>query len=195
MTYRTNHPPTVPALDGSDNLVSEAGRAIADGVRAGRRRQRGWHWPLWVVGLLAIPVAAHAYLIAKALHDPGLAVERDYYTRAVAWDAEMDQQRKNAALAWQVSGEPGPLHADGASLRVHVRGADGQPVANAVVQVRARHNARPSEAADATGTTDAQGAVTVALRGLRSTGLHGFAIAVTAGDNRYTALLRRDIGR
>ncbi len=195
MTTQNHATPIDPALCGSDNLVGEAGRVVATSLRAGKQAGRGWQWPLLVVALLAIPVAAHAFLIAKALRDPGLAVERDYYKRAVAWDAEMAQQRDNGTLAWQVSVEPGPLQPTGTTATVRALDSRGQPLPNATVRVRARHNARPAETAEATALTDIQGRATVALVGLQSTGLHAFGVEVAAGPVRFTATRRRDIAR
>ena len=54
---------------------------------SGPHALRQLKWPLFVVALLLISVLAHVFLIAKALHDPGLAVEKDYYRRAIQWDA------------------------------------------------------------------------------------------------------------
>ncbi len=195
MTTSSTRAPVDPSLTGTDNLVGEAGRVVAQSLRDGRRAGRGWQWPLLVVGLLVIPVAAHAFLIAKALHDPGLAVERDYYKRAVAWDAEMDQQRTNGALAWQVAAEPDRLTAQGVVLTVAARDQFGKPLANADLLVRARHNARPAESAQGAAITDAQGRAPVALRGLQSDGLHAFAVEVRAGGQRFTTTLRRDVHR
>lgn len=52
-------------------------------------------YPGMVIAILAMSVAAHIYLIAKASSDGGAQVVPDYYEKAVNWDAE---QARAAAI-------------------------------------------------------------------------------------------------
>ena len=112
--------------------------------------KRGSAWPVAVMVILGTCVAANVWIIRIANADPSFAIEEDYYQKALHWDDEMAQGRRNLALGWRIAPTLSPISADsGAELRLTLRDAEGKPLPGAAVTVRALHNARASESLDA----------------------------------------------
>lgn len=106
----------------------------------------GWQWPWIVGGLLGANALAVLLLIFIATHDPSHAVERDYYARGLAWDAERAAERAGERLGWQLALAITPARQWG-QRRVEARLADreGRALAGARVQLEARHLARGAQ--------------------------------------------------
>jgi nitrogen fixation protein FixH len=113
-----------------------------DGSRAGEGRFWAWVPGCILVGLLG----AQLVVLANVLDDPASAVERDYYQKALDWDAHQARQRQSHALGWQVlsSTVVAPRSGD-ARLRVRLLDASGSAVAGARIDVLGFPNARSSQ--------------------------------------------------
>lgn len=170
----------VQAIDNVAAMAAEAPRA----------KPRGWQWPWAMAAVLGISVAAHAYLIAKAVGDPGLAVEKDYYRKAVAWDAEMDQQRANLALAWQLDAR---FENGGRAVAGTLADKDGRPVDGAQIQIAARNNANPGDAAKC--QTEAKNGAFRCDLPVAGGSLYALQVRAERGSQTFTAELRRTAPR
>ena len=154
----------------------------------------GRHWPFLLVGLLASGVGANLYFLARALDDPSFAVEPDYYAKAVAWDAHQAQERTNALLGWRLRIDVGG--ADPSTGRAHVSATltdrDGVPVAGAIFDLEAFHNARAGDVLKAT-LRETNGHDYVAELPILRPGLWEFRVAAARGKDTYTAVVDQDV--
>lgn len=157
----------------------------------GRFRARGLQWPLLVACLLAIPVIAGGYLAWMATHDPTFAIESDYYRKAVAWDATMDQAAANTRLGWT-------LHAravrQGANVVLVARLLDrnGQPLLPQSLHAEGFFVARAREVASADVAVTAGAPLSATLR-LPHAGLHEIRWRARLGPDTFTTTQRIDL--
>jgi hypothetical protein len=127
-----------------------------------------------------------------ATRDPGFALERDYYQKAVHYDREIEQRAANAKLAWTLVTELSPSDRAGAyALVVRPRHAAG-PLVGAIVQVEALRNASASNPIEATLVERSPGEYAATLP-LRAGGLWEFRLAVEHRGARFTSVERRDV--
>jgi nitrogen fixation protein FixH len=154
--------------------------------------KRGAAWPLAVMTILGLTIAANVWLINVANADPSFAVEENYYQRGVHWDDEMAQRRRNDALGWRVVASASPIRSGyGSDLRIALNSA-ARPIDGAVVTVRAVHLARAGEPVDVRLTTIAAGAYEARVP-LERAGLWELRIDVRRGTDRFTAIERLDV--
>ena len=149
-------------------------------------------WPWVPAGLLSCMLAGLGTMAIIATHDPGFALERDYYQKAVHYDREIAQRGENARLGWSVSTEFEFGIASGdPSLTVEVRDAAG-PVTGAQVSVEALRNADAHNPIDATLVERAPGKYQGRLP-MRRAGLWELRLTFERGRERFTAVERRDV--
>ena len=161
---------------------------------APRSRAAALFWPAFIIFLLAIPVAAVTVLIRAATSDPGFAVEENYYERGLAWDEVSKQRAVNEALGWGFELFAG--RGGGRRLFVQVRLLDREsaPVTAETVSIEAFAVARAADRLHLVPVLADDGsweAVSLLSRG----GLWEFRLEATAGGQRFTEVLRRDLGR
>lgn len=106
-------------------------------------------WPIGIVVVLAVFVAANVLVMRLAGADPSFAVEPDYYRKAVAFDSTMAVERRSNALGWAASSAIG-RGVSGMLLTVTLVDASGAPVTGAALTAAARFNARANEVFAAT---------------------------------------------
>jgi nitrogen fixation protein FixH len=127
-----------------------------------------------------------------ATRDPGFALERDYYAKAVAYDRVIAQRGENARLGWLLRSELGDASSGGVTpFVVSVRNAGG-PVTGARVSVEALRNASAQRSVDATLAERAPGEYSGELALARG-GLWELRLTVERGRERFTAVERRDV--
>lgn len=153
----------------------------------------GWFWPAFIVFLLAIPVAAVAILIHAATGDPSVAVEEDYYERGLAWDDEARQRATNERLGWGFELLAGRAGGGRLLLQARLLDASGGAVAADSVRVEAFAVARAADRLQLAPTLSADGSWEAASP-LPRGGLWEFRLEAVAGDERFTEVLRRDLG-
>jgi nitrogen fixation protein FixH len=139
------------------------------------RRPTGRFWPWLAAGLLAATVAKYAIVLAVIAGDPSIAIEEDYYERAVAWDDERAARSASAALGW--------------SARIEIVAAPGLPGrAEARIELLdvagIFHQARAAEAIEVTSTSSAEGFHRLAIPGAR-TGAWRVEIEATRDGERF----------
>jgi len=155
--------------------------------------KRGAMWPLAVMTILGLTVAANIWLIRVANGDPSFAIEENYYQRGVHWDDEMSQREQNRALGWKVDATLMPIEAGrGAELRIAIHDSAVVLIEGASVVVRALHVARANEPVEVTLSPDGHGAYE-ALVPIQRAGIWELRIDVHRGADRYIATERIDV--
>lgn len=109
-----------------------------------QRRGGARFWPLMVVGLLVGNVGICVFTIISATGDPGMAVEPDYYQKAMDWDERAAERRAAEKLGWIVHVGPGAGENPGMVIRVF--DASGEPITGASVHAAVFHRARSGDA-------------------------------------------------
>jgi len=113
--------------------------------------KKGSWWPVAIIAILTLTVGANFWIYAVANDDQGIAIEPDYYQKAVAWDSSMAQARENRALGWRVTPSLAAFtERDGAGLRVTLTDSAGAAIPDATVKVTAFYNARAGDVSDTT---------------------------------------------
>jgi len=156
-------------------------------------RTAAWFWPAFIIFLLAIPVAAVTVLIRAAVNDPGFAVEEDYYERGLAWDQEAKQRAANEALGWGFELLAGRGGGERLLVQVRLLDRDGAPVPAKTVSIEAFAVARAADRLHLEPVLADDGSwesVSPLSRG----GLWEFRLEAFAGGERFTEVLRRDLG-
>lgn len=98
-------------------------------------------WPIAIIGVLAITVGANIWLFWEARDPNAVAIEPDYYRKAVAWDSTMAQAERDVRLGWHAEVACGRLEAGRASVAVTLTDSAGAPLDSARVRIEAIHNA------------------------------------------------------
>lgn len=151
-----------------------------------------WGWPLGVALVLGASAGANIWMMFVARSDPAFAVEPDYYSKAVAWDARMAQARRDSALGWRATaaltlarpGIPG-------RIVVTLTDVDGKPVTGATLAVEAMHNARAAQRYEASLLPGDDGDYAAALDAHRA-GAWEVRLTATRGGAHFTQDLRID---
>jgi hypothetical protein len=130
-------------------------------------------------------VIANFWLLWAANDDQHLALEQDYYRKALAWDSTMAQNGRNQELAWRATARLG----HGGRLDLSLRDGQGAPLVGAQVTVEVipiAHADRLQHLVLAEGATGSFGAaVPLVYRGL-----HEIRVKVQRQGDRYTAVFR-----
>jgi nitrogen fixation protein FixH len=148
-------------------------------------------WAYVPIGLLIAMLAGLATLAAIAIDDPSFAVERDYYQKAISWDARREQERQNVALGWKIAFDLTRVSA-GYELRARVTDRQGNELSGASVDVEAFHNARAATIADIA-LKEREPGMYVALMPIARSGLWEFRFRARRRGDRFSTTIRRDI--
>jgi nitrogen fixation protein FixH len=151
--------------------------------------KRGMGWPLGVVAILTATVGLNIWVLRVANDDPSLAIEPNYYQKAVAWDSTMAQARENLALGWHLAPTLGAYSTrDGARLQVTLTDASGASIGDATVRVAAFFNARANDVIDTALRHESAGYV--AILPVQHGGVWELRFDVRRGNTRFTATSR-----
>lgn len=102
-------------------------------------------WPGIIVAVLGVHVCIVVTTALLATADKSVAVEPDYYRKAVAWDRQRDVENRSSALGWTVRLTPGAAAGPATPLRIDLAGPDGAPIAGAALEVEAFANVRSAD--------------------------------------------------
>lgn len=114
---------------------------------SGGERRAMWRWTGVIVGMLLLQIGLCAVGISAALRGKGMAVEADYYNKALHWDDQAALARASAELGWKTEltvGDTATTSGERA-LMLHLVDRAGVPIDNATVAVTFFHHARPME--------------------------------------------------
>lgn len=153
--------------------------------------KQGMQWPIGVAAVLALTVAANIYMMVRANDDPSVAIAKDYYQRAVRFDADQALRQRSARLGWRVSLEAVRTSAAEASVTAVLVDSTGAPVRGAIVRLAAHAVARSNDVFTATATPvgDRYLAVLPVNRG----GLWDLNVEAVRGSERFVATQRLDL--
>lgn len=101
-------------------------------------------WPALPFLLLGSALLGWSWMVREALNDPGFAVERDYYQKAVDWDRDQLERAQSDQLGWRASVLE-RIQDSRPELLVRLETSEGAPVAGAQVQAEAFANARSAD--------------------------------------------------
>lgn len=157
--------------------------------------KKGMGWPIGITVALVVMAASNVWVAVIASDPNALAVEPDYYEKAVHFDATMRQAQHNLALGWTLEPAIEPVSTDsGAVVRAQLHDAVGQALSGAVVHVTALHNALANFPVQATLADDGNGAYSARLP-IHRTGAWELRFVVQRGADRFTSNVRVDAPR
>jgi len=149
-------------------------------------------WPWVPVGLLGALVSGLFVMASLAVDDSGFALERNYYAKAVAYDAEIAQRAQNARLGWTLVASTAPAER-GETSRLTVRLGDSEgALERARVGVEALRNAAADRVLEAGLAEVAPGRYEAELP-LGRGGLWEFRFTVVQKGVRFTRSERLDV--
>jgi nitrogen fixation protein FixH len=154
--------------------------------------KRGLFWAFLPVALLTASVVGVGSAASIAMRDPGFALEKNYYDRAVHWDGEQAQAANNARLGYHLALAVAPAGA-ASELVVRLTDRGGAPLSAAVVQAEAFANARSADRRALSFTAAPDGTYRALLVNARP-GLWEFRFDVHALGEHFTELVRTDVG-
>ncbi len=154
--------------------------------------KRGTGWPIAVATILGLTIAANVWIVRVANRDPSVAVEPDYYQKAVHWDDELAQRARNDSLGWRLTPALHDTGTDAAgTLDVTLEDHGGTPLSGARIAVVAIHNTRASRPITLLLRDEGRGAYRAAFPGWRR-GMWELRFDIHRGDAHFTADRRVD---
>jgi nitrogen fixation protein FixH len=153
--------------------------------------KKGLQWPIGVVVVLVLTVAANIYVAVRANDDPSVHIETDYYQKAVRFDADQALKRRSERLGWRLqlaSAKAGEGHE---TVSVSLADSAGAPVRGAVVRIAAHAVARANDVF--TGTAIETGDVYIATLPMVRRGLWDVDVEVVRGSDRFITTQRLDL--
>lgn len=158
---------------------------------APERAKRGLFWAMVPVVLIVSSTVGISTIASIAIHDPGFALEKDYYDRAVHWDRQQAQWSENSRLGYRLTLELAGTDG-GTEVAAHVVDRAGVPVRGAHVKVEAFANARASARHTLALAEQPDGSYAGRLAHPRP-GLWEFRFTLEQGSDRFTAVERADV--
>ena len=124
----------------------------------------GMSWPIGVSVILAATVVGNLIMMHVANSDPSMAIEPDYYKKAVAFDSTMANERRSNALGWHAVSSIDSIVAGRATrVRLSLTDADGGIIGDATVHAVALFNARANDLQEGVMRAEQDGSYSVPL--------------------------------
>jgi hypothetical protein len=152
---------------------------------------KGARWALVPVALLLASTLGVGSMASVAARDPGFALEKDYYARAIHWDGEQAQQAENQRLRYELALSTLPTDG-GVELVVSLAEPGGKPLTGATLRAEAFANARSAARSDLVFVEAAPGKYRVAVPAPRA-GLWELRFVVTRGGERFSQTVRQEL--
>lgn len=153
-----------------------------------------WRWPAIVICLLAGQLVASGVTIYLATNSPTMAVEPNYYEKALKWDEYKAARLKGHELGWKasivVAETPDEIGNRLVTCALHDR--DGQPIPGATIAAAAHQLSVGGEPLELRFAPMPDGSYATAFRPQR-TGHWEFALKIERGDEKFYDTLRVDI--
>jgi nitrogen fixation protein FixH len=153
--------------------------------------KRGLQWPIGVAVVLALAILGNIYVAVRANDDPSVAIQKDYYQRAVRFDADQAIRRRSERLGWRLTlqaARTSPAEAEVVAVLVDSTGA---PVHGAIVRIAAHAVARSNDIFTAT-AIEAGDRYLAALPVNRG-GLWDLDVEVVRGAERFVTTQRLEL--
>jgi nitrogen fixation protein FixH len=164
-----------------------------------REKQRGWYWPwLLAAGLLATVTVNTVMLFAANSDRNGVAVEPDYYKKAVAWDSTLALQAESEALGWRVDASlsrderPSASIATAGNVSVTLTDRAGAPLSGVNVATTLIHNTAPNDRITIPLKETAPGVYSANSR-LAYLGRWELRVVASRGSERFASVLHPEL--
>ncbi|MEP6619580.1 MAG: FixH family protein [bacterium] len=155
----------------------------------------GMGWPVGVVVILVAFVVSNLVLMRLANDDPAMAIEPDYYRKAVAFDSTMAQERRSNALGWKAISAIAPVAGSSAPVvTVTLTDSTSRPIQGATVVATARFNARANDVQTDTLREATPGVYTAPLA-ISFAGQWEVDVTAVRGTDRFVARTRTEVRR
>jgi hypothetical protein len=156
-------------------------------------------WSSIIVGLLLLQVGLCAVGVIAATRSKAVAVEADYYNKALHWDQEKALLRASQELGWGVTLTIGDVATTNGSRALMLKLADpqGKPIEDATVEVAYFHHARPGELrrASLAGMGEGGGGLYASSVPLDRAGKWEFRLTIHRGGQAFIETLQQDLVR
>ncbi len=152
---------------------------------------KGRLWILAVPALLLPVVVMNVVMLIKSTGSSAVAVEPDYYEKAIHWDERVELEAASRALGWQLELELQPGE-DAPRLQAVLRDSSKSLVIDAEVEVEAFHNALSDRRKTLRLAFD-DSLYHADFPGNRP-GLWEFRLQARRGEELFTATRRLDLG-
>ena len=152
---------------------------------------RGWFWAAVPAVLLAASLAGVGTMASLAARDPGFALEKNYYERAVHWDELEAQRLTNERLGYHLSLRTEAV-SSGVEVVVRLDDRAGIALPDAEVAVEAFANARAANRERLVLRSAPDGSYRAALANARP-GLWEFRCDVRVAGEHFTQVVRTDL--
>ncbi len=154
----------------------------------------GWFWIVFVVVILTGSLLAGGIMLFVSWDHPSLAVDDNYYQRAVSYDDFKAQAANNLRLQWELD-----LYLErqtNAGIRetlvqLSVLDGAGEPLENAEVSMEAFHLAWTGERFHQVLSTTSPGVYAEHMP-LRRVGIWEFRCIIRRGEDTFTAVLEKE---
>ena len=153
--------------------------------------KQGLQWPIGVATVLVLAVLGNIYVAVRANIDPTVAIQPDYYQKAVRYDADQALRRRSERLGWRVTLQATRTTDAEAEVTAVLVDSTGALVRGAVVRIAARAVVRSNDVFSATAIEagDRYLAAVPVIRG----GLWDFDVEAVRGGERFVATQRLDL--
>jgi nitrogen fixation protein FixH len=133
-------------------------------------------------------VVGSLVFVAIATSDSSIAVEEDYYQKAVNWDVKRAQDRTNADLGWSLTFDVTPPTRPGDPPMAELRlvDGDGKPLTDATVAAEIFHKARSADVIRIAFVAAEEAGLYTASPLMRHDGLWELRFTVDHDGNRFT---------
>ena len=148
-------------------------------------------WPIGVVVVLGVTIAANIYVAFRANDDPSVSIENDYYQKAVRFDADQALRRRSERLGWHFALAAASTAAGQETLTASLVDSTGAPVRGAVVRFTARAVARGNDVVS--GAAREVGDLYVATLPMSRRGLWDVGVEIVRGGDRFVTTQRLDL--
>ena len=149
-------------------------------------------WPGIIFALLGVHACVVATTFYLANADPSVAVEPDYYGKALAWDRQQSREADSKALGWIMTLEPGPVAGARTTLAITLVGPDGSAVTGASVRVESFANVRSGQRRLSVVGEQSPGRYVGEFNSDRS-GLWQFRVTASRGPDIFVATVERQV--
>lgn len=151
-------------------------------------------WPVALALVLVLAVAANVVVYVLANRPDSLAIEPDYYRKAVAWDSTRALEARSRALGWRLTASLAAPSGATALFEASLADRSGAPLSGARVRAEAFAIARADERLDTALVETVPGRYALALPVARAE-WHEVRLSAERAGNRFVARLRCLPGR
>jgi nitrogen fixation protein FixH len=154
-----------------------------------------WVWPTVVVALLTGQLVVCGVIVFASSSDPTVAVEPDYYEKAISWDQQAAQRERSRQLGWSATVTVDPLtdRTGARAVGINLRDRNSDSICGAAVRATVFHHACARERFETEFNETADGRY-VARLPLKRDGVWEFRIQAQRGSDVFTLTREQPVG-